>query len=318
MDVVHRMRKIPAGLFIIPMILGAIINTFFKGFLSAGGFITAMFKDGTLAIVGITILFSGAIIDLKIFRKSLIRGGILLLTRVILAFVFSIFLFKIFHVNSILGISALAFATAFSMPNAGLFIALAEKYQKDSLVMLPFLSIATSPLIAMLVMGSSGMHMTVMDFVDILFPLVLGMVLGAVDKTFKEFFENGLPAVLLLLAFCLGTTVDLRELYYAGLPGVILAFITVISLSFAGYFTDRWVGGTGFSAVASSSIAGSSLVIPPLLVKIDPSLAPLADQALSQVASAVIVSTIISPIITYFVVKHLRKKEQQHLLSKKK
>jgi 2-keto-3-deoxygluconate permease len=47
MDVVHRMRKIPAGLFIIPMILGAIINTFFKGFLSAGGFITAMFKDGT-------------------------------------------------------------------------------------------------------------------------------------------------------------------------------------------------------------------------------------------------------------------------------
>jgi hypothetical protein len=36
---------------------------------------------------------------------------------------------------------------------------------------------------------------------------------------------------------------------------------------------------------ASSSIAGSSLVIPPLLVKIDPSLAPLADQALSQVAS---------------------------------
>jgi hypothetical protein len=64
-------------------------------------------------------------------------------------------------------------------------------------------------------------------------------------KTFKEFFENGLPAVLLLLAFLFRKqTVDLRELYYAGLPGVIFSFYYGDFFKFLQViFTDRWVGG---------------------------------------------------------------------------
>ncbi len=45
------MQKVPAGLMLIPLVLGVLINSFAPDALRIGGFTQALFKDGALAPV---------------------------------------------------------------------------------------------------------------------------------------------------------------------------------------------------------------------------------------------------------------------------
>lgn len=44
MKILKSVKKVPGGLMVIPLLLGASINTFFPTALSIGGFTTALFK----------------------------------------------------------------------------------------------------------------------------------------------------------------------------------------------------------------------------------------------------------------------------------
>lgn len=52
MKTVKTMEKVPAGIMVIPLITGAVINTVFPQALEIGGSTTALFKTGANCLMG--------------------------------------------------------------------------------------------------------------------------------------------------------------------------------------------------------------------------------------------------------------------------
>src|SRR5699024_10582091 len=57
--------KIPGALMVVPLFLGALVNTFAPGILDIGSFTTALFRDGTAVLIGLFFLAVGSQISLK-------------------------------------------------------------------------------------------------------------------------------------------------------------------------------------------------------------------------------------------------------------
>ena len=87
----------------------------------------------------------------------------------------------------------------------------------------------------------------------------------------------------------------------------------MITTFFGGIFNilaDRAVGGTGICGAAASSTAGNAVATPAAIVLVDPTFAPIADVATSQIAAAVVSTIIFTPILTQFIAKRVRKKQK--------
>src|SRR4028119_2093320 len=54
------MQKVPAGLMLIPLALGVLVNTFAPESIRSGGFTQALFKDGALPLIAVLIFATGA------------------------------------------------------------------------------------------------------------------------------------------------------------------------------------------------------------------------------------------------------------------
>jgi 2-keto-3-deoxygluconate permease len=54
------MQKVPAGMMLIPLVLGVLINSFAPDALKIGGFTQALFKDGALCLIGLLVFATGA------------------------------------------------------------------------------------------------------------------------------------------------------------------------------------------------------------------------------------------------------------------
>lgn len=60
---------------VVPLVIGAIINTFSPQVLEIGGFTTALFKNGAAPLIGAFLLCMGAGISVKAAPRALFQGG---------------------------------------------------------------------------------------------------------------------------------------------------------------------------------------------------------------------------------------------------
>ena len=63
--VVKLMNRIPGGIMVIPLLAGALLNTFLPGALTIGGFTTGLLKEGTSCLMGLFLICCGASISFK-------------------------------------------------------------------------------------------------------------------------------------------------------------------------------------------------------------------------------------------------------------
>ena len=57
-------------------------------------------------------------------------------------------------------------------------------------------------------MGFGGNLFSIMDFVAVLLPLILGMVLGNLDPDMRDFLTKGADALIPFMAFALGMGIN--------------------------------------------------------------------------------------------------------------
>lgn len=306
MKILKTVQKVPGGMMVVPLLLGATINTFAPQALEIGGFTTALFKNGASALIGLFMLCNGAMINVRQAGKPLYKGAVLTLVKFILGAFIGWGVSTIFGPAGIIGITPLAIIAAMTNSNGGLYAALAGEYGDSSDVgALSVLAINDGPFLTMVAFGATGLaNIPFMSLVACIVPLIIGFILGNLDEDCRNFFSSQSSILIPFFAFPLGAALDFKTIISAGIPGLILGVCVTLITGLAAYFASRVYGKKRNPAAAAvGTTAGNAVATPEALAMSDASLAPFVPAATAQVAASVIVTAVLCPIITSFLAK---------------
>ncbi len=313
MRILTNIRKVPAGIMIVPLFVGAILNTFAPHLLEIGSFTEAMGRKGFPALLGVYLFCMGTRIHLKATPLILKRGAAILLAKVGIASLIALAVARLFH-GSLWGLSTLAIMSAMNDTNGAMFIALTSSMGDENDVgSYVMQNIETGPFFTLIVLAGAGLaNVPYMSMVSVIAPLAAGMLFGHLDKEFRELCgPSRSDLVLLFLAFALGNNIDLKSLVIAGPAGVGLGILTCTITGTTCILVDRLVGGRGIAGAAASSTAGNAAATPKAVALVDPTYAAVAPVATLQVAASVIVTAILTPLLTTMVWKRVNAKKMR-------
>ena len=299
MKIWKAINRVPGGLMVCPLFLGMIINTFFPRLLKIGGFTKALSGIGYPTFLGMYLFTVGTKMTMKAAPKMLKRGFGIMAAKLAIATIFALVVAKLLH-GSILGISTLAMMVAMSDTNGGIFLALTSAMgdREDVGTYVPQ-SIETGPFLTMLIFVGAGLaNIPWLTMVSVIAPIVVGAILGNLDSDIRDFFGSREAIIVPFMAFTLGQNINLRSVLTAGLPGVFLGITVFIVTGACCILADKVLGGSGIAGAAASSTAGNSAAVPQAVALADPRYAVVAQAATVQVAAAVIVTAILTPILT--------------------
>jgi 2-keto-3-deoxygluconate permease len=285
--------RIPGGMMIVPLLLGAIITTFFPA--------TPKFFGS----------FTGALFTLKATPYILKKGGSLFAVKVslgiALGLIFGHFLGEApISGGMFAGLSTLAIVAAMNDTNGGLYMALMGQYGKpEDVGAYSVMSVESGPFLTMVTLGVAGLSAFPWPtLVGSILPLALGMLLGHFDREMRAFLSKAVPVMLPFFAFALGAGLDLNKVWQAGLLGLGMGVAVVVISGIPLYFIDRLTGGTGVAGVAAASTAGNAATVPAIIAAANPAYANAAQTATITVAACVVVTAILVPMLTAWVARH--------------
>ena len=324
MKILKTVKKIPGGLMVVPLLLGAITNTFFPGLWKTfdGTFTTHLWKSGAMPILAVFLFCNGATIDFKKAGVPLAKGVILTVVKVGVGIIIGLLVNGLFGAAGILGLTPLAIVAAIANSNGGLYASLAGEYGDNTDVgAVSILSINDGPFFTMLALGASGIaKIPINALIGCVIPIVVGCILGNLDEDIRKFCEPGASMMIPFFSFPLGAGLNLKALLTGGFPGILLGLVCCAVTGFAGYGVYKAlqpVKGLGIEypevGAGIGTSAGNSAATPAAVAAVDASLLAIADVATAQVTCAVIVTAICCPIL----VTWLAKKEQKKRAAKK-
>lgn len=300
-------KKIPAATIIVPLFVGALINSLAPSIFDLGPMTKAIASpDGLNAIIDITLLAVGSQLTLARLKKALHRGLVLLLSKWLTSIALGYIFFKAFGRNGIFGISALAFIAAISNQNNSIFIGISGDYGDEyDIASAAITAIISVPIFTYFTLSMLGIaDITPTSILDLAMPILLGIFLGNIDQGFCEFLAGTQKYIMPFLGFAIGCGINLSTILRGGAGGFILSLLTigaafVISLPLDIFINKR----PGWAAIAIYTAAGNSVIVPALVAELDPSWQAYESLAAAQLGTVVIVSSILVPLAASFWLK---------------
>lgn len=294
--------KVPAGMMIVPLLLGAFMNTFFPQFGAMGSYTTAVFSNaGAATAIGIQLFCLGTTLQMADMPKVVKRGGILLISKFIIGAGIGIAVGKIFGMSGVLGLTTLSIISGVTNSNGSVYLALMKTYGDDrDCAAMALLSLNDGPLFTLIALGASGLaNVPVKALIATIIPIALGMLLGNLDKGFRDFVQPAGSILIPFIGYCLGSGINLTNVLKGGPQGIILGLMTVFVGGAFIVICDHFIGRRpGYAGWAVATTAGNAVAVPAAVALVDPAWEPYVATATTQVASAVVVTAILVPIIT--------------------
>lgn len=271
---------------VVPLVIGAIIHTIWpKADVALTG-VTGSYMVGTSVILFIFFFAVGTNINLKSSGKIAAKGVTLLLGKVILA--------------------------AFNASNGGLYVALMTTIPNRDVdvAAYPFFSIQSGPFFTMITLGLAGIGAFPWPaLVSTLVPFVLGMIVGGLDHDMRDLFSPLQGGLVPFFAFTIGYSLNLDMILQSGLVGILVGVLVVFVSGYVLYLLDRYVvRSDGLAGWAASSTAGAAVSVPIVIAQMNPAFKSTAGSATAIVATSVLVSAILTPIVTMWYYRRLVKK----------
>ncbi|MDT8265451.1 2-keto-3-deoxygluconate permease, partial [Roseomonas sp. DSM 102946] len=196
-------EKVPGGMMVVPLALGAVIATFFPDTPKFFGSFTGALFTGSLTILAVFYVCMGASIDFKATPYILKKGGTLFAVKIgmamLMGVVFGHFLGEA-PVGSGLfaGLSTLAIVAAMNDTNGGLYMALMGQYGEPRDVgAYTVMTLESGPFLTMVTLGVAGLSAFPWPtLVGSILPLVVGMILGNLDREMRGFLSRAIPVMI--------------------------------------------------------------------------------------------------------------------------
>lgn len=309
MRIYQAINKVPGGLMVVPLFIGMAINTFIPNALKIGGFTQALTNVGYPTVLAMYLFTVGTKMTLRAAPTMLKRGFGILFAKVGIAILIALAVAHLFHGN-LIGVSTLAILAAMNDTNGGMFLALTSTFgNKEDSGTYVAQSIETGPFVTMLVLVGAGLaNIPWLTMLSVIAPIFAGAILGNLDAELREFFSRHEPLIVPFMAFTLGQGINLKSVFTAGTPGILLGIAVFMVTGFVCILADRLLGGTGIAGAAASSTAGNAAGTPQAIALADHSYAAIAPAATIQVAASVIVTAVLTPMLTAWAYKRAQKR----------
>ncbi|MCC4596636.1 2-keto-3-deoxygluconate transporter [Xanthomonas campestris pv. phormiicola] len=306
MQIKRALERLPGGMMLVPLFLGAACHGAWPQAGEFFGSFTQGLIGGTVPILAVWFFCMGASIRLRASGRVLRQSGVLMLTKIAVAWLVAVAASHLLPPDGIgegylKGLSVLALVAAMDMTNGGLFASIMQQYgEPGEAGAVILMSLESGPLVTMIILGSAGIAgFEPRLFVGAVLPLLAGFALGNLDPQLRALFGGAVPALIPFFAFALGNTLDLHVIASAGLPGVLLGLAVVVVTGIPLLLADRLLGGgTGSAGIAASSTAGAAVATPALIATMAPQFRASAPAATALVAASVIVTSLLVPILT--------------------
>jgi len=319
MKILKTIEKIPGGLMLVPLFLGAIIHTLAPKSGEYFGSFTNGLMTGTVPILAVWFFCMGAGINIKATGTVLRKSGTLVITKIAVAWVVAIVASLFIPDGGIqtgffAGFSVLALIAAMDMTNGGLYASIMQQYgTKEEAGAFVLMSLESGPLVTMLILGTTGLaafepHV----FVGAVLPFLVGFILGNLDHDLRDFFSKATHTMIPFFGFALGNSIDLTVIAKTGLAGIVLGILVILVTGIPLMLADKYIGGgNGTAGLAASSTAGAAVANPMIIAQMKPEFLPVAESATALVAASIIVTSILVPILTAYFSQYMSKKNGQ-------
>ncbi|MGM0923687.1 MAG: 2-keto-3-deoxygluconate transporter [Bacillota bacterium] len=320
MKIMKTIERIPGGLMLVPLFLGAIIHTLAPGSGEYFGSFTNGLMTGTVPILAVWFFCMGASINIKATGVVLRKSGTLVVTKIAVAWVVAIAASAFIPDGGIqsglfAGLSVLALVAMMDMTNGGLYASIMQQYgTKEEAGAFVLMSLESGPLVTMLILGTTGLAaFEPQAFVGAVLPFLIGFILGNLDTDLREFFSKAVHVMIPFFGFALGSSIDLTVIAKTGLAGIILGILVIVVTGIPLMLADKFIGGgNGTAGLAASSTAGAAVANPMIIANIKPEFLPVAEAATALVAASVIVTSIMVPILTAYFAQFMNKKNNRN------
>lgn len=296
------MKKFPAGTLLIPMLASALINTIFPNlYASLTGSAAALFTDkSTGFMVGVLSLVSGAMLDLNVLKHVLKKQGVLIILKLVIVLIIGTLLIKLMGYNTVFGLSAVAIMVGLVSTNPAAYLAIvSENGSTEDEGAFSILGILSLPIFPILVYTISfGGEVPYISILHALIPILVGFVIGNLDKEFVAFTSPAIAILMPFLGWSLGANINLLDAIVNGYSGIFIVLLIYLLITIPSYIFERSVlKSDGISAIAINIVAGVSLAAPKFIAEFDPNLESMLPAIVAQLTFAVVLSSVLTPII---------------------
>ena len=195
----------PRGIIVTSVIgiVGAVIATLFPGTPKVFGSFTGALFTGALPILAVFYVCMGASIDFRATPYIVKKGGTLLVVKVGIAMILGVVFGRLIGEAPVTGglfagLSTLAIVAAMNDTNGGLYLALMGQFgrPKDAGAY-AIMSLESGPFLTMVTLGLAGLSAFPWPtLVGSILPLLIGMILGNLDRDMRAFLSGAAPVMI--------------------------------------------------------------------------------------------------------------------------
>lgn len=313
-DILNKMKKLPGGLVIIPLVIAVLIATFAPQAFQMGGYVTALFYEGNACMMGFFLIVCGSMINIKQVGMPLYKGVAMTGVKFVVGVVFGLLVGKICGPEGFLGITPFVMIAAITNSNGSLYISLSSQFgNATDTGAISVLSLNDGPFFTLVALGATGLaSIPFKSLVATIIPLLIGFIWGNLDKGFREACKNAQPIVTFFMTISIGAKTDVSTIVKAGASGIILGLISAATAVLFFFIINIMLPKKERNAMGAAigTTALNSAMTPAAVAEADPSMAQYTSMATAQCATASIITLFLCPFITAAFDKYMQKKQK--------
>lgn len=314
LDLLNKMKRIPGGLVIIPLILAVLLATFFPQAFQVGGYVTALFYNGNAAMMGVFLIVCGSSISIKQVGMPLYKGVTLTGIKFILGVVVGLAVGKLCGAEGFLGIAPFVWIAAITNSNGSLYISLSSQFgNATDTGAISVLSLNDGPFFTLIALGATGLaSIPFNSLIATIIPLLIGFIWGNVDKEFRRVCATAQPFITFFMTISIGAKTDVKTIITAGASGIVLGLISAATAVIFFFVFNILLPKKERNAMGAAigTTALNSAMTPAAVAEADPTMAKYTEMATAQCATASIITLFLCPFIVAFFDNMMRKKKK--------